>query len=253
SVSSLPRRTLSPGWNLVPRWRTMIAPARTFVPVVTFTPSRWDAESRPFREEDAPFFFDMGDLRLLRRPLRGRGLLRRRCFLLRGRRLRRRLSSARLLGGCLPRGAAGRDAGDLDHGVCLPVPPPLPVVRFRLVREARDLGPTGLGDDPGADPRRREVVRGGQHTVAVDDEDGRQLDLARIAEPLDLELLTLLDAVLLAAALDHRIHNRARLSDESLQQGLVYEEAGAVAPRTRPAERLDQALRDPLAGPLDQP
>ena len=58
-VSSLPRRTLSPGWNLVPRWRTMIAPARTFVPVVTFTPSRWDAESRPFLDEDAPFFFDM--------------------------------------------------------------------------------------------------------------------------------------------------------------------------------------------------
>jgi hypothetical protein len=58
-VSSPPRRTLSPGWNLVPRWRTMIVPARTFVPVVTFTPSRCDAESRPFLEEAAPFFFDM--------------------------------------------------------------------------------------------------------------------------------------------------------------------------------------------------
>jgi hypothetical protein len=59
-VSSPPRRTLSPGWNRVPRWRTMIVPARTLVPVVTFTPSRWDAESRPFREEAAPFFFDIG-------------------------------------------------------------------------------------------------------------------------------------------------------------------------------------------------
>src|SRR5690625_3377480 len=28
-VSSLPRPTLSPGWNLVPRWRTMISPALT--------------------------------------------------------------------------------------------------------------------------------------------------------------------------------------------------------------------------------
>ncbi len=60
-MSSPPRRTLSPGWNLVPRWRTMIVPARTFVPVVTFTPSRWDAESRPFLEEAAPFFFDMSE------------------------------------------------------------------------------------------------------------------------------------------------------------------------------------------------
>src|SRR5262249_60094619 len=100
----------------------MIAPARTFVPVVTFTPSRWDAESRPFREEDAPFFFDMGDLRLLRRPLRGRGLLRRRRFLLRGRRLRRRPSSARLLGGWLPPGAARRDASHPCHGRSLPRP-----------------------------------------------------------------------------------------------------------------------------------
>src|SRR6266567_4559969 len=83
-VSSPPRRTLSPGWNRVPRWRTMIVPARTFVPVVTFTPSRCEAESRPFLEEAAPFFFDMsGNLRLLGRPLRGR-LLRRR-GLLRGR------------------------------------------------------------------------------------------------------------------------------------------------------------------------
>src|SRR5437764_8277 len=49
-VSSPPRRTLSPGWNLVPRWRTMIVPARTFVPVVTFTPRRRDAELRPCRE-----------------------------------------------------------------------------------------------------------------------------------------------------------------------------------------------------------
>src|ERR1700704_3955022 len=60
-VSSPPRRTLSPGWNLVPRWRTMIVPARTFVPVVTFTPRRWEAESRPFLEDAAPFFFDMSD------------------------------------------------------------------------------------------------------------------------------------------------------------------------------------------------
>jgi hypothetical protein len=29
------------------------------VPSNTFTPSRWALESRPLREEAAPFFFDM--------------------------------------------------------------------------------------------------------------------------------------------------------------------------------------------------
>jgi hypothetical protein len=43
----------------VPRWRTMIEPALTAVPSKTFTPSRWAVESRPLRDEDAPFFFDM--------------------------------------------------------------------------------------------------------------------------------------------------------------------------------------------------
>src|SRR5436305_14648351 len=99
-VSSPPRRTLSPGWNLVPRWRTMIVPARTFVPVVTFTPRRWEAESRPFLEDAAPFFFDMAtNLRLLGRPLLGGRLPRRRGLLRRPRLLRRR----RLLGRHLPR------------------------------------------------------------------------------------------------------------------------------------------------------
>jgi hypothetical protein len=58
-VSSPPRPTFSPGWNFVPRWRTMIAPAWTAVPEWTFTPRRFAAESRPLRDEAAPFFFDM--------------------------------------------------------------------------------------------------------------------------------------------------------------------------------------------------
>ena len=32
------------------------------MPLKTFTPSRWALESRPLREEAAPFFFDMGQL-----------------------------------------------------------------------------------------------------------------------------------------------------------------------------------------------
>src|SRR5260370_70603 len=61
SVSSPPRPTLSPGWKRVPRWRTMMVPARTLVPAPTLTPRRCAAESRPLREEAAPFFFDMVD------------------------------------------------------------------------------------------------------------------------------------------------------------------------------------------------
>src|SRR6187431_754320 len=45
----------APGWKCVPRWRTMISPARTFWPPKRFTPSRWALESRPLRVELAPF------------------------------------------------------------------------------------------------------------------------------------------------------------------------------------------------------
>src|SRR5689334_22014333 len=60
-----------PGWNLVPRWRTMIEPACTPWPAKTFTPSRLAWESRPFLEEPRPFLCaisvppsdrDVGDL-----------------------------------------------------------------------------------------------------------------------------------------------------------------------------------------------
>src|SRR5215470_6080222 len=55
SVSSPPRPTLTPGWNLVPRWRTRISPALTTCPPNRLTPSRLAVESRPLRELDAPF------------------------------------------------------------------------------------------------------------------------------------------------------------------------------------------------------
>src|SRR6266511_582345 len=161
----------------------MIVPARTFVPVVTFTPRRWEAESRPLREEAAPFFFDiLLSLCLLRWPLLcgrllGRCLLGRRCLLRAPRLLRRSLFCRwRFLGG-IPRrllrrrgsaGAARRDRGDLDQRVPLPVPPAAPVVRLRLVGEARDLRAAGVAHHPGAHPRRLELLRGGQHSIAVD-------------------------------------------------------------------------------------
>src|SRR3954454_8349197 len=55
SVSSLPRPTPRPGGKGVPPWRTMISPAFTTWPPKRLTPSRWALESRPLREDEAPF------------------------------------------------------------------------------------------------------------------------------------------------------------------------------------------------------
>src|SRR3990170_6819034 len=54
-VWSLPRPTLSPGYHLVPRWRTMMFPARTASLPNFLTPRRLDCESRPLREEPPAF------------------------------------------------------------------------------------------------------------------------------------------------------------------------------------------------------
>src|SRR5271165_4116263 len=62
SVSSLPQPTLSPGFSLVPRWRTMIEPPGTNWPPKTFTPNRWALESRPFLELPNPFLCAMRHL-----------------------------------------------------------------------------------------------------------------------------------------------------------------------------------------------
>src|SRR3982751_5304648 len=59
SVSSLPRPTPRPGWKWVPRWRTMISPALTTWPPKRLTPRRCAFESRPLREDEAPFLCAM--------------------------------------------------------------------------------------------------------------------------------------------------------------------------------------------------
>src|SRR6202795_2841459 len=71
SVSSLPRPTLSPGKNFVPRWRTRMEPPVTSSPPNRLTPRRCEFESRPLREEPCPFLCamaclpgDRGDLHL---------------------------------------------------------------------------------------------------------------------------------------------------------------------------------------------
>src|SRR3954465_1173087 len=52
---------LSPAWNLVPAWRTMIEPAEMASPPNALTPSIFGWESRPFRVEPPPFFCAMVD------------------------------------------------------------------------------------------------------------------------------------------------------------------------------------------------
>src|SRR5713226_3096852 len=47
--------TRSPGWNLVPRWRTMMLPGTTISPPNFLTPSRRPALSRPLRDEPPAF------------------------------------------------------------------------------------------------------------------------------------------------------------------------------------------------------
>jgi hypothetical protein len=54
-VWSRPMPTPLPGWNTVPRWRTMISPPVTAWPANTLTPSRLALESRPLRLEPRPF------------------------------------------------------------------------------------------------------------------------------------------------------------------------------------------------------
>src|SRR3954462_3933855 len=127
SVSSLPRPTFSPGWNLVPRWRTMMAPAVTIVPSYTFTPRRWALESRPLRVEPPPLVLDI-------------------------------------------------DAHDLHDVVLLAVAPALRRVLLVLVGDTGDLRALGLADDAGGDSRALQLVRGGEHLLAVDHQDRGQGD-----------------------------------------------------------------------------
>src|SRR5690606_1268937 len=100
------------------------------------------------------------------------------------------------------------DAGDLDGGVPLAVPPAPPLVGLRLVGEAGDLRALRLAHDPGGDLGALQRLGAGQHGVAVDEEDGRELDLLGLAhaQQLDVEPLAVLDPVLLATGLDDCVH-----------------------------------------------
>src|SRR2546430_11117582 len=88
--------TRSPGWNLVPRCRTMMLPGSTISPPNFLTPSRLPALSRPLRDEPPAFLCAISNL--------------------------------------LGRSASGADLGDPQHGLVLAgaplapgiLPPPFP-------------------------------------------------------------------------------------------------------------------------------
>src|SRR5207244_1394653 len=136
-VSSRPRPAPGPGRKRVPRWRTMIDPARTCWPANTFTPSIFGFESRPLRDEPRPFLCAIRFLRLL---LRGR-LARRRLRLGRslrlGLRLRGRLRL--LLLGLLRRRLLGSYRLDLDLREARAEAGVPPVARLRPVLADPDL------------------------------------------------------------------------------------------------------------------
>src|SRR5712671_2335238 len=62
--------TRSPGWNFVPRCRTMMLPGMTISPPNFLTPSRRPALSRPLRDEPPAFLCAILNLLRLRRRLR---------------------------------------------------------------------------------------------------------------------------------------------------------------------------------------
>src|SRR6185437_12099759 len=191
----------------------MIAPAVTCWPANTFTPSRCACESRPFFDEPRPFLCAIARVLLLR-PRAPR--LRRRLLGGVGLRLRRGPRPGRRLRlGLLRLGLAGRrplrlgraaDRLDRDPGQLRAMPTGLLVAALRLELEHLDLLAPQMLDDLHRDGAL-ELRAVGDDVVAARHQDvGRERLAGGMRLPVDEELLALLDAVLLAADLDHRIH-----------------------------------------------
>src|ERR671936_695497 len=201
----------------------MIAPAVTVWPANTLTPSRWAAESRPFLDDPRPFLCAIARLllraprgrapprrfRLLRRRRFGRGRARFPCRRLLRRRLGPRLAVGRLGSGLAGRGALRlrfTDRVDLDPAQLRPVSARLLEPTLGLEREDADLLAAQVLDDLGRDGPL-ELLRVRNDVVAARHQDRRRERLARSMRlPVDQELLPLLDAVLLPADLDDRVH-----------------------------------------------
>src|SRR6185437_11630046 len=205
--------------------------------------------------------------RLWCRLLGGVGLRLRRSPRLRGRlRLGLRLRRGRLRLGLLRLGLAGRcalrlaraaDRLDRDPGQLRAVPARLAVAALRLELEDPDLLAAQVLDDLHGDGAL-ELRTVGDHLVAARHQDvGREGVAGGMRLPVDEELLALLDPVLLAADLDHRIHEprngtrapRALSYPGSFPGGL----ACALPPRRRRRRRRPRQGPDPGRDPARVP
>src|SRR4051794_14784880 len=157
----------------------MIAPAVTVSPANTFTPRRLAFESRPFLEEPSPFL--CATVLLLRRSRLG--LLARR---------------PRLLGRA--------DRRDRDPRQLRAVPARLLETALRLEREHLQFLSAQMLEHLGRDGARQLGAIGDDGVAAGHQHLRRELlaGVERLA--IDQQLLPLLDAVLLAANLDHCVH-----------------------------------------------
>src|SRR5947209_6775875 len=159
----------------------MIEPAVTSWPAKTLTPRRCACESRPFLEEPSPFLCAI-------------------CVLLRGR-LSLLARGARLL--------RSADRGDRDPRQLRAVAARLLETALWLVGEDTDLVAADVLEHLGGD-RAGKLRAVGDDAVAPGHEHlggERRAGIQGLA--VDQELLALLDAVLLAANLDHCVHTGA--------------------------------------------
>src|SRR6476469_7270971 len=203
-VSSPPRPTPAPGWECVPRWRTMISPALTTWPPKRLTPRRWAFESRPLREELAPFLCAMTNL-----------------------------LSCSESGGPEPvgHGARAGDACDLEAGQLLAVTLALAVAGLVLVLEDVDLGTLLVPHDLRRHRHLGQRLGVGGDLLTVDEQQRRQLDgrAGLRGEAVDDDDVAHRDLLLAAASLHDRVHHvAAHLCSSNCLSSCSVETLGAL-------------------------
>src|SRR5262245_27667664 len=191
--------TLAPAWNLVPRWRTRMLPARTSSAPNFLTPRRRPAVSRPLRDEPPAFLCAIAQL----------------------------LSQARL---------RGLDIGDAPHRLGLPVAALAAIVVAAVLLEDQNLVGQGLvehlGHDRSALHQRRADLEVGifaHHQDFVERHVGAGFDF----QLLDQNDVVLGDLVLLAARLDHCEHVVPSRSFPTRREPPSGQKTGAACPDFR--------------------